>query len=101
MLQELLQRLETRIDPEIAHAISTSYELRFVGEAQRWYLDLTGSAPWVSSSEPAGKYCSLGFHIEDLADLLEARVNLRVLFSSGRLRVFGDVGEAMKLEKLF
>ena len=101
MLQDLLQRLEERIEPEIAQAISGSYELRFVGEDLRGYLDFNGAAPWVSTTTPSGKYCSLGLHLEDLADLLEGRVNLKVLFSTGRLRVFGDVGEAMKLENLF
>jgi len=99
--KELLQKLEDQIDADCAAKINCAYELRFVGEEQRWYLDFRRSENFLSTESSDGEFCSLGLKLQDLEDLIEARVTLAVLFSTGQLRVFGDIGEAMKLEILF
>ena len=96
--KELLQKLEDQIDADCAAKINCAYELRFVGEEQRWYLDFRRSENFLSTESSDGEFCSLALKLQDLE---EARVTLAVLFSTGQLRVFGDIGEAMKLEILF
>ena len=101
-VEQLLRKLEAQIDAAGAEAINCAYELRFVGEEQRWYLDLRQSQDYLSTRPPDdGEFCSLGLPVADLSDLVEGRVSLKVLFSSGSLRVFGDIAQAMKLESLF
>ena len=100
-VETLVRILGDRIDADTAEAVGRAYELRFAGLEERWYLDLTRSADFVSAERPEGDVCSLGLHVEDLRDLVEGRALMSQLFSVGRLRVFGNIGDAMKLEAVF
>lgn len=97
----LLERLAARIDQETAETIDRAYELRFVGEDQRWYLDLTRRADFLSTEAPDCETCSMGMSEQDLDDLISGHASMGMLFSVGRLRVFGNIGDAMKLEPIF
>ncbi|MBK7861002.1 MAG: SCP2 sterol-binding domain-containing protein [Archangiaceae bacterium] len=97
----LKARLRARLTPELAKSIGRAYELRLVGQDERVYLDLTGAADPMPAAAPAGKVCSVGFVEDDLQALLDGTTQLKTLFMATRFRVFGDVGDAMKLEALF
>jgi hypothetical protein len=98
---ELLAQLARRATPEISEAVGRVYELRLVGLPQRYTLDLTGSTPAVREGAADGPSCGLGMTVADLEDLLAGKVRLQALFTAGTLRVFGNVGDAMRLEALF
>ena len=100
-VRALLERLADGIDEETAAKVDRCYELRFVGKEERWYLDLRRPKGFLSRKRPDGALCSLGMHVEDLDALLEGAASLSSLFSTMRLRVFDDIGDAMRLEAVF
>ena len=98
----LVARLIDRITPEAVEVIDRAYELRFVGEDRRWWLDLRADAPTLApSARPSGAVCGIGLPAEDLEQLLDGQASLGLLFHTGRLRVFDDIGDAMRLERVF
>jgi len=101
-IDDMIGALAERVTPELRASIDRAFELRFVGDPGKWGLDLREEAPSVTpSARPADPVCGLGLPVDDLEQLLEGRVTMGVLFQSGRLRVFDDIGDAMKLEALF
>ena len=81
-----------------AAGVGKRYELRFVGDARRFTLDLTTASVSEGAADGA---CGLGIVADDVPDLLAKRTTMSALFSAGRLRVFGNVGDAMKLASVF
>ena len=100
-LAEVLARLQAQIDKERAQEVDRVYELRFVGLEKRWYLDLTRESRFVQDTAPQAAICKLGLHLEDLDALLEGTASMKGLLASGRLRIFGDLADGMRLSKLF
>jgi alkyl sulfatase BDS1-like metallo-beta-lactamase superfamily hydrolase len=98
-LEQLVAQLAERIDADTAADVDRAYELRFVGDERRFSLTLSEGGAAVQQGPAAAGACPLGLHVDDLADLLDGRTTLSALFSSGRLRVFGDVADAMRLER--
>jgi hypothetical protein len=97
----LKERLRARLTAKVAAQVGRAYELRLVGQSERVYLDLTGVADPMPPKPPPGPVCSLGLHEDDLAALLDGTTQLKALFMATRFRVFGDVGDAMRLDALF
>jgi hypothetical protein len=97
----LKARLRARLTPEVAKAVGRAYELNVAGQSERVYLDLTGAADPMPAQAPAGRVCGVGLTEDDLSALLDGTTNLKTLFMATRFRVFGDVGDAMRLEALF
>lgn len=100
-IEELVTTLAGRVTVEAAEAVNRAFELRFAGDERRWYLDLTRTEDFLSTERPEGDVCGLGVHVEDLRDLLDGNASLSQLFSVGRLRVFDNIGDAMRLERVF
>lgn len=99
-IQQLLERLRGSLDPTAATRVDRTYELRFVGDTRRFTFVLGESGVRITAGAAPDGACGLGWHVEDLEDLLQGRVTLATLFSSRRLRVFGNVGDAMRLEQV-
>lgn len=97
-LAALMGRLESELDAEKAAGVDRTYELRFVGHDDRYTVAFNDAGVKATAGEGPEGSCRLGVHPEDIADLLDGKVTLSTLFSSRRLRVFGNVGDAMRLE---
>ena len=88
-------------DPAALGDVGGLYELRFVGDERRFHLALREGDVELRAASGEVAPSRLGLHAEDLLDLIAGRVTLAALFQSGRLRVFTDIGQAMRLERLF
>jgi putative sterol carrier protein len=96
-MAEVKARLEG--NPEAAGALGASYKLVVTGSGGgTWLMCLRGT---VSVSEQDGEAdCLLELDADDLVGLLEGRTSAQQLFFSGKLKVEGDVGMAVRLEQL-
>ncbi len=96
-----VERLRAAFDPARAAAIARVFDVRFVGDARHFVLDLAATPPTlVEGTAPPGSP-SIGIHPDDVDDLIAKRTTPRALFSTGRLRVFSGMAEAMLLDGLF
>jgi alkyl sulfatase BDS1-like metallo-beta-lactamase superfamily hydrolase len=97
-LAALMDRVVAEVDADKAAGVDRTYELRFVGHDDRYTLTFAEGGVTAAAGEGPDGSCRLGVHPEDIEDLLDGKVTLSTLFSSRRLRVFGNVGDAMRLE---
>jgi putative sterol carrier protein len=96
-----LERTAQRIaeNPDLAREVGAVYRLSLEGEGGgRWIIDLKDD-PGVREG-PGEADCGLSMAASDYVDLVEGRATAQLLFFTGKLRVDGDMGLAVRLQKL-
>lgn len=74
--------------------------LKFVFEEGIVYLDGTGEQTTVSNEDKTAQ-CTIGMKLSDFNDLLDGSLNPMTAFMTGKFKIEGDMGVAMKLQSLF
>ncbi len=85
-------------NPEIAPRVGVVYGFR-VGD-KRYILDLKNGAGGVSQGE-AGAECTLELSEPDFLDLTQGKADPMKLFTTGKLKISGNVMASQKLQALF
>ncbi len=74
--------------------------LKFVFEEGHVYLDGTGEQTMVTNEDKSAQ-CTIGMKLTDFQDLLSGSLNPMTAFMTGKFKIEGDMGVAMKLQSLF
>lgn len=97
--REFFEGLESRADPARIAGMNSSYRFDVAG-AGTWVVRVTDGALRVE--EGAGDAdCTISASEENFLKILEGQQNPMTAYMTGKLRIAGDVGAAMKLQKLF
>lgn len=87
------------ITERAATASALGSTLKFDFGDQQIFLDGTGAGN-VVSTENADADCTVTVKIEDLEAMMKGELNPMMAFMSGKIKVKGDMGVAMKLQSL-
>jgi putative sterol carrier protein len=97
--REFFETLATRIDPAKLAGEAASY--RFVIEgAGSWRVGVADGQVAVTEAEDGGD-CVIRMKDETFGKLLSGRQNPVTGFMTGKIKIDGDMGLAMKLKDLF
>lgn len=97
--REFFETLESRVDPAKAAGLTASYLFEIDG-AGNWLVDVDDGK--VSVSENGGDAdCTISATSETFMKIANREQNPTAAYMSGKLKVKGDMGQAMKLQKLF
>jgi putative sterol carrier protein len=94
----LPKRLKDKSD--LAEKINASYKFEVTGDGGgTWVVDLTQPGGTVSEGDgEAG--CTITMTASDFVDMINGKLNGQMAFMTGKLKVAGDMGLAMKLQTL-
>ncbi|MBI4373283.1 MAG: SCP2 sterol-binding domain-containing protein [Deltaproteobacteria bacterium] len=93
------QNLETR--KESLTGINAIYEFDVSGETGGvWTLDLTGPLGQVKEGSSGKATCTVKISDENFVKLIEGKLNPQMAFMTGKLKVQGNMGLALKLQKI-
>lgn len=96
-MDEFAKKIETNRDQ--VRQIGAVYKFALSGDGGgTWIMDLTDNPSLKESDGDA--QCTIKMAAGDFVDMFEGRANGQQLFFAGKLRVEGDMGLAMKLQKL-
>jgi putative sterol carrier protein len=97
--REFFESLETRVDPAKAKGMTASYKFNIDG-AGSWNVDVDdGKVTVIENGGEADTTISTAD--ETFMKIAKGEQNPTAAYMSGKLKVSGDLGQAMKLQKLF
>jgi putative sterol carrier protein len=97
--RQFFETLESRVDSSKAAGLTATYLFEVDG-AGSWLVDVDDGR--VTVSEDGGEAdCTISTSSETFMKIANGEQNPTVAYMSGKLKVKGDMGQAMKLQKLF
>jgi putative sterol carrier protein len=98
-VREFFETLETRLDESKAAGMTATYLFDVEG-AGKWTVDLDqGKVSVKEGGEDAD--CTITTSDENFMKIVRGEQNPTTAYMTGKLKVKGDMGTAMKLQKLF
>jgi putative sterol carrier protein len=97
--REFFETLESRVDPAKTAGMTNSYLFDIAGAGQ-WKVDVDDGK--VTVTEGAGDAdTTLSASEETFQKIASGEQNATAAYMTGKLKIKGDMGAAMKLQKLF
>ena len=97
--REFFETLESRVDASKAAGMTASYKFDIDGSGS-WLVDVDDGK--VTVTEDGGDAdCTISTSSETFLKIANGEQNPTAAYMSGKLKVKGDMGAAMKLQKLF
>ena len=98
-VQEFFDALPDKVDPGKTAGMNNSYVFDIEG-AGEWTVSVADGA--VTVAEGAGDAdCTISASEETLMKIASGEANATTAYMTGKLKIKGDMGAALKLQKLF
>ncbi len=97
--REFFDTLESRVDPAKAAGLTASYRFEIDGSGT-WHVDVDEGKVTVTENG-ADADCVISTTSETFLKIANREQNPTAAYMSGKLKIKGDMGQAMKLQKLF
>ena len=98
--REFFETLESRVDPARAGGLTATYRFEIDG-AGAWTVDVDDGRVSVRENGGGDADCTISASSETFMKIARGEQNPTAAYMSGKLKVKGDMGQAMKLQKLF
>ena len=98
-VSEFFEGLPSRVDASKTAGMSNTYVFDIEG-AGAWTVSVQAGQIGVAEGDQGGD-CTISASEEDFTKIVNGEQNPTTAYMSGKLKVKGDMGAAMKLQKLF
>jgi putative sterol carrier protein len=98
-VREFFEGLEARVDPSKTAGMNNSYLFEIEG-AGTWKVDVRDGSVSVEEGGD-GADCTISASEETFEKIVSGDQNPTTAYMTGKLKVKGDMGAALKLQKLF
>ena len=98
-VNEFFAALPSRVDPEKTAGMTNSYVFDIEG-AGTWTVKVADGSVDVHDGDSGGD-CTIATSAETFERIVRGEQNPTAAYMSGKLKIKGDMGAAMKLQKLF
>ncbi len=98
-VQEFFEALPTKVDPAKTMGMNNSFAFDIDG-AGTWTVTVADGAVSVAEGEHDAD-CTIAASEETLLKIASGEANPTTAYMSGKLKIKGDMGAALKLQKLF
>ena len=87
--------------PDLVAKIDAVYQFHISGPVGgEWSVDCTQPGGAVSSGQAEGADCTVHCTDADLLSIVNGKLNPQMAFMSGKLKIQGDMGLALKLQQI-
>jgi putative sterol carrier protein len=87
--------------PELSKAVNAVYQFIIEGDnGGTWTVDLVQTPGVVSAGGSDAAKCTVTAKSPDFMNIVSGKMNAQMAFMSGKLKIKGDMGLAMKLQKV-
>ena len=97
--EKIAKKLQDK--PETSKAVNAVYEFNITGDnGGVWTVDMTKEPGTVSAGSSGSASCTVTCTANDFMNIVGGKMNPQMAFMSGKLKIKGDMGLAMKLQKV-
>ena len=99
LVNEFFETLPSRVQPDRTAGMNNSYVFAIDG-AGTWTVRVSDGGVTVEDGDTGGD-CTIATSAETFEKVMKGEQNPTAAYMSGKLKIKGDMGAAMKLQKLF
>jgi len=100
--KEFFDKMPAAFQPEVAKDLSCLYQFDLSGEGGgKWFVEVRNGTLNVGEGERPNPDVTLVAAAKDYVDIAEGRKNAMLAMATGKFKIKGHMGMAMKLEKIF
>jgi putative sterol carrier protein len=101
-VKELFDAMPKSFQKDAAKGLSAVYQFDITGEGGgKWYAAITNGDLAVTQGEHAGPSITITMAAQDYINLSVGKLNPQVAFMTGKIKIKGDLGLAMKMQQIF
>lgn len=101
-VKETFDAMPTRFKPDRAPGVNAVIQYDITGDdGGTYHAEIANGACVVREGQAASPHLTLTMSAQDWLDMLSGKLNGQMAFMSGKLRIRGDMGLAMKLAGMF
>ncbi len=90
-----------RAKPDLVSKINAVYQFNISGPGGgQWSVDCTQPGAAISQGQAATPKCTVACADSDFLNIVNGKMNAQMAFMSGKLKIQGDMGLAMKLQQI-
>ncbi len=90
-----------RSKPDVVSKIAAVYQFNISGPGGgQWAVDCTRPGGAISAGQANAARCTVSCSDTDFLNIVNGKLNAQMAFMSGKLKIQGDMGLAMKLQQI-
>jgi putative sterol carrier protein len=90
-----------RNKPDVVEKINAVYQFNISGPTGgQWSVDCTQPGGKIAPGQAAAPKCTVACSDADFLNIVNGKLNAQMAFMSGKLKIQGDMGLAMKLQQI-
>ena len=100
--QEIFDQMSNSLNTDAAKGMNATIQFNLSGDdGGQWYVAIKDGKADVSQGSASSPNMTLSMSASDYVDMIMGKLNGQMAFMSGKLKISGDMGLAMKMQSLF
>src|SRR5260370_24278198 len=100
--KEAFERMPSAFNKDAAKGLDATFQFDLAGDGGgKWYATIKNEACEVKEGSHASPNITISMAAQDYLDMISGKANGQMLFMSGKLRIAGDFGLALRLQSIF
>jgi putative sterol carrier protein len=94
--------MPTRFNKEAAKGLNAIYQFDLSGDGGgKWHVIINNDSCEVKEGPAGSPSITISMTAQDYLDMLSGKLNGQMAFMTGKLRIAGDMGLALRMQSLF
>jgi putative sterol carrier protein len=99
---EIFKEMPANLSPDAAKGMNATIQFNLSGDnGGQWYVAIKDGKADVTQGTAPSANMTLSMTAQDYVDMITGKLNGQMAFMSGKLKISGDMGLAMKMQTLF
>ena len=100
--QEIFNEMSKNLNADAAKGMNSTIQFNLAGDnGGQWYVAIKDGKAEVAQGTASSPNMTLSMSAQDYVDMILGKLNGQMAFMSGKLKISGDMGLAMKMQSLF
>ena len=100
--QEIFDQMSANLNADAAKGMNSTIQFNLSGDnGGQWYVVIKDGKAEVNKGTAPSPNMTLSMSAQDYVDMIMGKLNGQMAFMSGKLKIAGDMGLAMKMQSLF